>query len=231
MSTGNDIPAYIEDFHGMLMKAFHDYRNTKVKDLNNQTQVIMDGGDLNNIIASAKKELYKKRPMAEKAGLLLAELPCSAKHATQGKAEEQPEPRKFIKELYEALTNGIGEKPYYRKEDNQFNIYVADDQLFCVVPFVEGPEGDYAEFIAKAICEAGLLIDRLKAENERYEEAFRRLQNWTKAYPLEVFPKPDLKKAAKVLKANGMTLDSISADNMRHVLNGIKDIVEQALKK
>ena len=56
------------------MKAFHDYRNTQVKDLNNQIQVIMDGGDFNNIIALTKKELYKKRPKAEKAGLLLDEL-------------------------------------------------------------------------------------------------------------------------------------------------------------
>ena len=74
---------------------------------------------------------------------------------------EQPEPTEFTKEIYEALTNGVGEKPYYRKEGNQFNIYVADDQLMCVVPFEEGPEGDYAEYIAKAICEIGLLIDRL----------------------------------------------------------------------
>jgi len=32
------------------------------------------------------------------------------------------------------------------------------------------------------------------------------------------------------LKASGMTLDAISADNMRHVLDGIKGIVSEALK-
>ena len=37
------------------------------------------------------------------------------------------------------------------------------------------------------------------------------------------------KKARKILKVAGMTLDAISADAMRHVLSGIKDIVEQAL--
>jgi len=95
---------------------------------------------------------------------------------------EQPEPTEFTKEIYEALTNGVGEKPYYRKEGNQFNIYVADDQLMCVVPFVEGPEGDYAEYIAKAICEAGLLIDRLtKTLNQfpdyfAYEREYKKLE-------------------------------------------------------
>ena len=84
--------------------------------------------------------------------------------------------------------------------------------------------------VANIVDDVRNYIENLESENERYEEAFRRLQNWAKAYPLEVFPKLDFKKAAKVLKANGMTLDSISADNMRHVLNGIKNIVEQALK-
>jgi hypothetical protein len=49
--------------------------------------------------------------------------------------------------------------------------------------------------------------------------------NWCEAYPLDIFPEPDFKKAAKVLKENGMTLDAISASNMRHVLDGIKRIL------
>jgi hypothetical protein len=73
-------------------------------------------------------------------------------------------------------------------------------------------------------------IDRLTAELEAKDEALHKISNWTKAYPLEVFPKPDLKKAAEVLKDAGMTLDAISADNMRHVLDGIKDIIEQVMK-
>ena len=58
------------------------------------------------------------------------------------------------------------------------------------------------------------------------EEKFQKIENWCEAYPLSVFPEPDLEKAAKILKENGMTLDSISASNMRHVLNGIKNIIE-----
>lgn len=70
----------------------------------------------------------------------------------------------------------------------------------------------------------------LKAEKERQREALERIQRWQQAYPVKMFPKPDLKKAQKVLKAAGMTLDAISADNMRHVLDGIKNIVKTALK-
>ncbi len=73
-------------------------------------------------------------------------------------------------------------------------------------------------------------VEGFEAKNEKLKEALERIQNWRNAYPLDVFPKPDLKKARKVLKDAGMTLDAISADNMRHVLDGIKDIVDSALK-
>ena len=69
----------------------------------------------------------------------------------------------------------------------------------------------------------------LELKNDKLEEALRRIDDWAKAYPLKIFPKPDLEKAAGVLKASGMTLDSISADSMRHVLDGVKGIVTDAL--
>jgi len=71
---------------------------------------------------------------------------------------------------------------------------------------------------------------KLKDENDKLIEALQKIDNWAQAYPLEVFPKPDLKKAAVVLKASGMTLDSILYDAKRHVLEGVKDIVGEALK-
>jgi uncharacterized coiled-coil DUF342 family protein len=74
-------------------------------------------------------------------------------------------------------------------------------------------------------------INELRDEVTRLRGKVKEIQAWANAYPLVVFPKPNLKKAAEVLKAAGMTLDSISADNMRHVLDGIKDIVEKALKE
>jgi signal transduction histidine kinase len=73
-------------------------------------------------------------------------------------------------------------------------------------------------------------IAALERTIERLTEALERIERWANAYPLQVFLKPDLKKARVVLKDAGMTLDAISADAMRHVLDGVKDIVEQALK-
>lgn len=80
------------------------------------------------------------------------------------------------------------------------------------------------------ICVLNLRIKELEEENDKFKDTLVRIDNWAKAYPLDVFLKPDLKKAAKVLNAAGMTLDAISADAMRHVIDGVKDIAEQALK-
>lgn len=82
----------------------------------------------------------------------------------------------------------------------------------------------------RRICES--LEDKkrvLEAEKERYVNALEEIRAWANAYPLTVFPKPDLKKAHEVLTANGLTLDAISAHAMRQVLSGIKDIVNEAL--
>jgi hypothetical protein len=67
------------------------------------------------------------------------------------------------------------------------------------------------------------------ADADRMEDALHQIKNWCDAYPLSMFPEPDFAKAAKVLKAAGMTIDSISASNMRHVVNGVRKIVEGAL--
>jgi len=64
------------------------------------------------------------------------------------------------------------------------------------------------------------------SELEELQDKMRKIKTWINAYPLSVFPEPDFKKAHKVLKQHGMTLDAISASNMRHVLNGIKEIIE-----
>jgi len=77
------------------------------------------------------------------------------------------------------------------------------------------------------------LVAKLKVKDEEIAkliDALTRIDTWVKAYPLDIFPEPDLKKAAKVLKAAGMTLDSISASNMRHVLVGIQKIIEGEAK-
>jgi hypothetical protein len=59
------------------------------------------------------------------------------------------------------------------------------------------------------------------------------LASWAKAYPLDIFPEPDMKKAHAALQAEGMTLDAVSASNMRHVvttLNKDFDVVRAAIE-
>ena len=65
------------------------------------------------------------------------------------------------------------------------------------------------------------------AEKER--EALRRIDEWAKAYPLDVFPEPDLKRAHEVLEAAGLSLGQISAHAMRHVLTGVQKIAAPAM--
>ena len=72
-------------------------------------------------------------------------------------------------------------------------------------------------------------IQQLEAKADRMEDALEQIKTWCEAYPLAVFPEPDFKRAAKLLEDGGMTLDTISASNMRHVLRGIVHLVEQGL--
>lgn len=66
---------------------------------------------------------------------------------------------------------------------------------------------------------------------EQLEEALHHIVQWSEAYPLKVFPEPDWKKAAELLKAGGVTLDAVSAHCMRHVIEGVGKIARAALDK
>lgn len=75
-------------------------------------------------------------------------------------------------------------------------------------------------------------VKRLEAEAdaERFEDALQRIASWSDAYPLSVFPEPDFKKVQEWLGYGGITLDSVSASNMRHVVEGVGKIAKDALK-
>ena len=83
-------------------------------------------------------------------------------------------------------------------------------------------QGDYEVMAA--------LTKAKDAEIERLEEALQRIEQWSRAYPLKIFPEPDLKKARALLEAGGMTLDAISAHAMRHVVEGVGQIARRALE-
>jgi len=72
-------------------------------------------------------------------------------------------------------------------------------------------------------------IHHLEQRIDRLEDALWGIKKWSEAYPLAVFPEPDLKKAAELLRAGGTTLDAISAHCMRHVIEGVGKIAREAL--
>lgn len=72
-------------------------------------------------------------------------------------------------------------------------------------------------------------LEQAQAKLDLLEDCLQEIDNWCKAYPIKVFPEPDLERAHTLLKAGGITLDSVSASNMRHVLNGIQEIIARAL--
>ena len=87
--------------------------------------------------------------------------------------------------------------------------------------------------IVKPLNEALLALSEkntaLEQRVERYEDALEKIAQWSDAYPLSVFPEPDFEKSAQVLKAAGLTLDGISASNMRHVVEGVGEMAKEAL--
>ena len=72
-----------------------------------------------------------------------------------------------------------------------------------------------------------------QAAEDRLDElidALQQIQSWADAYPVGIFPEPDMKRAAELLSAGGITLDAVSASNMRHALKGVGEIARKALK-
>ena len=62
-------------------------------------------------------------------------------------------------------------------------------------------------------------LEEVQDKLEALQDKMHKIKTWIEAYPVKIFP--------EVLQQHGMTLDSISASNMRHVLKGIKEIIEK----
>lgn len=71
---------------------------------------------------------------------------------------------------------------------------------------------------------------RSEAQYERMQEALDQIVSWSEAYPLDIFPEPDLEKARELLEAGGITLDAVSAHCMRHVIDGVGKIAREAVR-
>jgi hypothetical protein len=71
------------------------------------------------------------------------------------------------------------------------------------------------------------LAKRLGEHLEKDARMRVEIQQWLAAYPLSVFPEPDLEKAAELLKAGGQTLDAVSANMGRHVLKRVIELMDR----
>lgn len=72
--------------------------------------------------------------------------------------------------------------------------------------------------------------EKEREKREDLEDVLHQVKQWCDAYPLDIFPEPDFKHAHELLTAGGMTLDAISASNMRHVCTGISKIIAPAIR-
>jgi predicted P-loop ATPase/GTPase len=79
------------------------------------------------------------------------------------------------------------------------------------------------------IVSQSMTIDRLLGEVERLKDCIGLLRNWAKAYPLDMFPEPDLKLARKLLEDGGVNYSTLNVYSMRHVINGVGKIIDEAL--
>ena len=64
----------------------------------------------------------------------------------------------------------------------------------------------------------------------RMQDALERIVQWSEAYPTDIFPEPDWTLAREALAVAGITLDSVSAHAMRHVIEGVGRIAREGLK-
>jgi hypothetical protein len=75
-------------------------------------------------------------------------------------------------------------------------------------------------------------FNKLEARLDAMDEPVSRLNSWCRAYPYDVFievEEPDWKKANKVLKEAGISMTAMNGSNMRHVVNGVKEIADALL--
>lgn len=103
---------------------------------------------------------------------------------------------------------------YKRRETNEFN-----------------PDWDAMAVLVEEQQRMAIELLRLREVNAELVETLQELSAWARAYPVTIFPEPDFDKAHKVLTENGMTLDAISASNMRHVITQVEKKVNTAIAK
>ena len=88
---------------------------------------------------------------------------------------------------------------------------------------------DEVERLTAALAIANSHAERFERGWYLRGDALEKLQQWATAYPIDVFPEPNLNDARIALERVGITLDAVSAYAMRHVILQTKKIVDAAL--
>lgn len=73
--------------------------------------------------------------------------------------------------------------------------------------------------------EAQRELQVLRDELERANDALDSIAKWTEAYPVEMFPEPDMARATKALADAGIEIGAVSGKAMRHVVSGVARII------
>jgi len=123
-----------------------------------------------------------------------------------------------------AKIEGGWDAPNWPGASGAIRIWGADgDEVARVVGNLAIPESaeDRAELMA--------LAPDLVKEVIWLRAALADIVRWADAYPLTIFPEPDMALAHKLLKAGGVSLDAVSASNMRCVLKGVRAIAAAGL--
>ena len=105
----------------------------------------------------------------------------------------------------------------------------AEGKLADAEALIEAQAKDHASNNIR-FAEAEHRAKTAEAERDRLRDALEHIAQWSEAYPTEVFPEPDFAQAASALASSGMSIDAVSASNMRHATKGVGKIARAALK-
>lgn len=75
-----------------------------------------------------------------------------------------------------------------------------------------------------------MTLEQAEDRIDQLESALHHIVQWSEAYPIHIFPEPDWLKVRELLAAGGITLDAVSANCMRHVVEGVGQLARDALR-
>jgi len=101
-----------------------------------------------------------------------------------------------------------------------------DGRFSCqLIPLEMNGEPLSTKQLHELITLQAMTIERLYSEVGRLNDVIGLLRNWVKAYPLDMFPEPDLELARKLLTDGGVSYDALNVYSMRHVITELERLL------